>query len=98
MEDVSIIEWILLGAFVLLLVLLIALRAAISGLEAQLVRMQKSLDERLVQPSSENTSAEKSGAFEQFLAEDPTRLVLSKTEQFSAYRKWLKENGMNWSA
>jgi len=37
------------------------------------------------------------GAFETFLSEDPARRLLSKSEQFSAYRKWRQENGLNWS-
>lgn len=46
-------------------------------------------------PSGAETSP--GGAFEAFLAEDPARRELSKGEQFSAYRKWRQENGMNWS-
>jgi hypothetical protein len=37
------------------------------------------------------------GEFETFLNEDPTRLQLTKSEQFSAYRKWRQDKGMNWS-
>jgi biopolymer transport protein ExbB/TolQ len=37
------------------------------------------------------------GAFEEFLREDPARRDLSKSEQFSAYRKWRQERGLNWS-
>lgn len=38
------------------------------------------------------------GAFETFLAEDPARRDLPKSEQFAAYRKWRQEKGLNWSA
>jgi hypothetical protein len=37
------------------------------------------------------------GAFEAFLADDPERRLLTKGEQFAAYRQWRQENGMNWS-
>lgn len=37
------------------------------------------------------------GQFERFLEEDPTRLMLTKKEQSSAFRKWRQEHGMNWS-
>ena len=35
--------------------------------------------------------------FEEFLKEDPTRLMLSKSEQAAAFRKWRSEKGLNWS-
>jgi hypothetical protein len=37
------------------------------------------------------------GEFRTFLREDATRQTLSKGEQFSAYRRWRKEKGLNWS-
>lgn len=37
------------------------------------------------------------GAFEAFLGEDASRRALPKAEQFSAFRKWRQERGMNWS-
>ena len=37
------------------------------------------------------------GAFEAFLAEDSSRRDLPKGEQFSAYRQWRHDKGMNWS-
>jgi hypothetical protein len=49
----------------------------------------------LVAPSPAETLP--GGAFEAFLAEDPARRMLGKSDQFSAYRKWRQENGLNWS-
>lgn len=46
-------------------------------------------------PSKAETSP--GGAFEAFLSEDPGRRNLTKSEQFSAYRQWRQEKGMNWS-
>jgi len=46
-------------------------------------------------PSAAETS--RGGAFEAFLDEEPGRRELTKSEQFSAYRKWRQEKGMNWS-
>ncbi|KAB2638678.1 MAG: hypothetical protein DVB25_07245 [Verrucomicrobia bacterium] len=37
------------------------------------------------------------GEFETFLAEDPQRLLLAKSEQFKAYRHWRRDKGLNWS-
>lgn len=36
------------------------------------------------------------GAFGKFVAEHPGLLGLRKSEQFAAYRKWRKEQGLNW--
>ena len=46
-------------------------------------------------PSAAETSP--GGAFETFLSEDPERRNLTKSEQFSAYRRWRQEKGLNWS-
>jgi len=46
-------------------------------------------------PSPVETAA--GGAFETFLSEDASRRSLSKGEQFSAYRQWRQERGLNWS-
>jgi hypothetical protein len=34
--------------------------------------------------------------FEEFLNEDPSRRLLSKKEQFAAYRDWRSQKGLNW--
>lgn len=36
------------------------------------------------------------GAFGKFLAEHPDLIPLTKSEQFAAFRKWRKEQGLNW--
>lgn len=50
----------------------------------------------LVESASTN-EASSASAFEEFLNEDPSRRELSKAEQFSAFRKWRGEKGLNWS-
>ena len=84
-------------AGLLLLVLLLIFQ--ISG---RLLRIERLLSEGSSQgestesaPSAAETSA--GGAFEAFLSEDPGRRQLTKGEQFSAYRRWRQENGLNWS-
>ncbi|MFT3992008.1 MAG: hypothetical protein QM680_11415 [Luteolibacter sp.] len=42
-------------------------------------------------------SVNEPSVFEEFLKEDPQRLLLSKSEQSAAYRRWRRENGMTWS-
>ena len=95
---VTVTEGVILGVLAVMLLILISTRAAISRLEARIEKLQKSHD---IKPQSEVGSAEaeaQPSAFDQFLAEDPERLVLSKSEQFAAYREWRKEKGMNWSS
>lgn len=41
--------------------------------------------------------AGRGGPFDEFLAEDPGRKNLSKSEQFAAYRAWRQAKGLNWS-
>lgn len=82
-----------------LLVLVLLLIFQISG---RLSRMERLLSENSSEGEpfeSAPTSAEtlSGGAFEAFLSEDPSRRQLIKGEQFSAYRRWRQENGLNWS-
>lgn len=39
-----------------------------------------------------------SGAFVKFMAERPELAELSKSEQFAAFRKWRKDQGLNWES
>ncbi|MCX6874175.1 MAG: hypothetical protein NTW21_10260 [Verrucomicrobia bacterium] len=48
-------------------------------------------------PASAAGNASRGRAFETFLGEDPARRKLPKSEQFSAYRRWRREHGLNWS-
>ncbi len=81
----------------LLILLFVAFRilsrlSRIEGLGNQRPSRQETAD---AEPSAVEASA--GGAFEAFLSEDPSRRSLSKAEQFSAYRLWRQEKGMNWS-
>lgn len=82
--------------------LLIAILGLVLRVLSRLKRLERELSESLKRPkvahaapSQAETSA--GGAFEAFLAEDPERRSLPKGEQFSAYRQWRQEKGMNWS-
>ncbi len=99
MPEVAPILIILLSACVIMLVLVLLLVMRISS---RLSRLEKFGGQSSAQaepagqaPSKGETSA--GGAFEAFLAEDPSRRDLPKGEQFSAYRRWRQDNGMNWS-
>jgi hypothetical protein len=90
---------ILLGACVGLLTLVLLVILQISSRLARLEKLGSQADKRPSSSETGPTSAETSagGAFEIFLSEDPSRRKLPKGEQFSAYRQWRQEKGMNWS-
>lgn len=90
---------------VLLLLLTLGLYRRLARIEARQVRIEATLaatahsrgkeSARAANPGSEPMGQQ--GPFEQFLAEDPGRLAMSKSEQFAAFREWRKKHGMNWS-
>ena len=41
-------------------------------------------------------TSEQKNLFAEFLAEDPSRKELPKKEQFSEFRRWRDEKGLNW--
>ena len=97
MPEVSVIEWICLGLLAVVILFLLSIRASLARVESRLNHHIKA-SEAAGKASSPATDAEaNSSAFEQFLAEDPERIGLSKTEQFAAYREWRKDKGLNWS-
>ncbi len=83
------------GMLVLLLVLSLRISRRLARIERRLTDMANHPDPEISPPSHAETQA--GGAFETFLSEDPARRLLSKAEQFTAYRKWRQETGLNWS-
>ena len=77
------------------LLMLFRISARVYRIESLLEQQSGRDDSADGRPSVAETSA--GGAFEMFLNEDPSRRKLTKAEQFSAYRQWRQENGMNWS-
>lgn len=88
----------LLGAIVVLLLLGLWIGArAVSRLgriERLLGERRKSEDPMAETGVSEAESSD--GVFARFLEEHPDCRNLSKSEQSSAYRKWRKQQGLNW--
>ena len=84
-------------ALVLLLVLVLVLRISwrLARIEYLATRQQSQSEATEPTPSKAETSP--GGAFEAFLEEDPGRRDLTKGEQFSSYRRWRQERGLNWS-
>ena len=84
------------GLLVLLLLLVFRISWRLSRIEKNLTYHSHGHSES---PAPAPSAAETSpgGAFEAFLSEDPERRNLTKGEQFSAYRRWRQEKGMNWS-
>ncbi len=84
------------GLLVLVLFLIIRISSRLARIERLVVQGQTRHESAAEQgPSVAETSP--GGAFEAFLNEDPARRDLPKGEQFSAYRLWRQEKGMNWS-
>jgi hypothetical protein len=80
---------------VLALALIFRISARVHRIESLLGQQSGRSEPAESSPSISETSP--GGAFEMFLSEDPSRRTLTKGEQFSAYRKWRQEKGMNWS-
>ncbi len=83
------------GLLVLVLLLLFRIARRLSRIESLLGHNGSRLEASESAPSAAETSP--GGAFEAFLSEDPNRRELPKGEQFSAYRRWRQEKGLNWS-
>lgn len=86
--------WCCLLLLAVIVVLLFRIASKLEHLDSR-VGSTKAHAPEIPDPSSAETAP--GGAFDTFLAEDSARRDLSKAEQFSAYRKWRKEKGMNWS-
>jgi hypothetical protein len=80
----------------------------LAGLSGRVARLERALTSAREQPpereflpereSREETTVASSGAFEIFLEENPARRNLPKNEQFTAFRRWRAEKGLNWRA
>lgn len=89
----------LLGLLSLLLVILFGISRSLLRIEKRLAEAANRKSGVGVAPAPAPSIAETSagGAFETFLSEDPARRNLPKAEQFTQYRRWRQENGLNWS-
>ena len=83
------------GLLVLVLLLVLRISCRLSRMEKLAGQASSRGDSAEPAPSKAETSP--GGAFEAFLAEYPSRRDLPKGEQFSAYRQWRQDRGMNWS-
>lgn len=83
------------GLLVLVLLLVLRISWRLSRME-KLGHQSPSREESAEQPPSQAETSP-GGAFEAFLAEDPSRRELPKGEQFKTFRQWRHDKGMNWS-
>ncbi len=83
------------GLLVLVLLLVLRISWRLSRIEKLAGQSPSRAEPAEQAPSKAETSP--GGAFEAFLAEEPSRRALPKGEQFSAYRQWRHDKGMNWS-
>jgi hypothetical protein len=91
--------FILISACAGMLVLVLGQAIGISRRLRRIEQWLVEVENRRESAVSDAGAAEKpvGGAFEEFLKEDPKRMMLSKGEQASEYRKWRQEKGLNWS-
>lgn len=97
LDAASILDGVILVALFAALLLLLAIRSALGRLEGRLEQLLRRPEGTSREGESSAENPEQNSAFERFLAEDPTRVNLPKSEQAAAYRQWRRENGMNWS-
>jgi hypothetical protein len=83
------------GLLVLVLLMTFRISRRLSRIESLLGQNGSRAEMSESAPSAGETSP--GGAFEVFLSEDPSRREMAKGEQFSAYRRWRQEKGLNWS-
>ena len=83
------------GLLVFVLFLIFRIFGRLSRIESLLIQNTSRQESSESSPSAAETSP--GGAFEAFLSEDPARREMTKGEQFTAYRQWRQEKGMNWS-
>jgi hypothetical protein len=97
MEVFTIVILLAVCTVILFLLLVAALRAG--GCLQRIERVLEARDPAAEPGVSAHVAGRSShaGTFRTFLKEDPARQKLSKSEQFSAYRRWRKEKGLNWS-
>ena len=104
----SVLAWNLESVLLVLLVLLaLRIMMQLRGIRLRVARVEQMLADRRSlggertdpesEVSPEDSASSGSGAFEEFLAEDPARREMPKSERFAAYRKWRKDKGLNWS-
>lgn len=83
------------GLLLLLLVVVTRIGRCVQRVERVLERTRGAGDGVATAPDSKPSRQD--GEFEAFLQEDPARRQLAKSEQFSAYRRWRRDKGLNWS-
>lgn len=83
------------GLLVWVLLLIFQISGRLSRIESFMAQVTSDSESSESAPTAAETSP--GGAFEAFLSEDPSRRELIKSEQFSSYRRWRQEKGLNWS-
>jgi hypothetical protein len=83
------------GLLVLLVLVVTRIARCVQRVERVLERTRGTGDAAVTAPESKPSRQD--GEFVAFLQEDPARRQLTKSEQFSAYRRWRRDKGLNWS-
>ena len=98
--SITVLSYIATGVLVAILCLLIVMDSKLSALSAKLSRSshaEKTVETEEKEVPQPEVDVDPGTHFEEFLNEDPERRKLPKKQQFTAYRAWRTEKGLNWS-
>jgi len=90
-------DWLIAALLVVLLFMMLGIHGRLLRIEDRLSRGSRAAMPDGADGSSKSSAESGIGPFEEFLAEDPQRLLMPKSDQFAAYREWRRERGMNWT-
>ena len=102
-DEIPVTLWIVLGSIIVLLVFVLVgqmrLGSRLRRIEYQISDKSSSSEgESHATGDRRSENHEQNKLFNEFLEEEPERMLLAKKEQFAAFRKWRNEKGLNWSA
>lgn len=99
--QIPVLFWVLSGSILFFVVLVwfgqIRLQARMARIERQLGGAKAKQVDETPQMRRKAENGEQKQMFQEFLAEDPSRKMMPKREQFTAFRKWRSEKGLNWT-
>lgn len=98
-EEQPLSSWVAMGVGGLLLLLIIFLqcRILIRLKRLEQINADRHTDDAPNLSGDRQSDSKQLTHFDQFLEEEPSRKLLSKSEQAEAFRKWRTDRGLNWS-
>ncbi len=95
--SMDIIGYICLALLLAIFFLVLRINSKLSGASYKANNFNRPNSTKAASAGTEHSVEVASGTpFEEFLNEDPSRRSLGKKEQFTAYRNWRSQKGLNW--